>query len=96
MVSPERKRAAVRHLQRKGLSSERRACELLKVSRSSLYYIPRQRSDENALRAKIKQLASENGGYGYRRVWTLLREAGWQVNHKRVHRIWKEEGLSLS
>jgi len=95
MVSPERKRAGVRHLQAEGLSSQRRACDLVEVSRSSLYYPPRKRPDEEALRAKIRQLARGNRRYGCRRVWAILRRDGWQVNHKRVHRIWKQEGLSL-
>lgn len=94
-MSPERKRAAVRHLQTEGLSSQRRGCDLVEVSRSTLYYTPRRRPDEEALRAKIKQLARQNRRYGCRRVWAILRREGWQVNHKRVHRIWKEEGLSL-
>jgi len=95
MVSPERKRAAVRHLQAKRLSSQRRACGLVEVSRSSLYYVPRKRPDDEALRARIKQLAKRKARYGYRRIWALLRREGWRVNHKRVNRIWKEEGLDL-
>jgi len=95
MVSPERKRAAVRHLQTEGLSSQRRGCALVEVSRSSLYYVPRRRPDDETLRARIKQLAERKRRYGYRRVWADLRREGWQVNHKRVHRIWKQEGLSL-
>jgi putative transposase len=95
MVSPKRKRAAVRHLQAKGLSSQRRACWLVEVSRSSLYYVPRKRPDDDALRARIKQIAEDRQYYGYRLVWGQLRREGWGVNHKRVHRIWREEGLDL-
>lgn len=95
MVSPERKRAAVRHLQAKRLSSQRRACWLVEVSRSSLYYVPRKRPDDDALRARIKQMAKERSYWGYRLVWGQLRREGWRVNHKRVHRIWREEGLDL-
>ena len=39
------------------------------------------------------RLASLYGGYGYRRVTALLRAEGWEVNHKRVERIWRREGL---
>ncbi|MEA3400603.1 MAG: IS3 family transposase, partial [Armatimonadota bacterium] len=67
----------------------------MEVSRSSLYYVPRKRPDDEALRARIKQLAKAKSRYGYRRIWALLRREGWPVNHKRVHRIWKEEGLDL-
>jgi transposase InsO family protein len=44
---------------------------------------------------KIHKLAIRNGRYGYRRIAVLLRREGWKVNRKRVHRIWKAEGLSL-
>ncbi len=94
-MSPARKRAAVRHLQAKRLSSQRRACWLVEVSRSSLYYVRRKRPDEDALRARIKQIAKQRSYWGYRLVWGQLRREGWRVNHKRVHRIWREEGLDL-
>ena len=41
------------------------------------------------------ELATQYGRYGYRRVTGLLREAGWRVNHKRVERIWRQEGLKV-
>jgi len=47
------------------------------------------------LRARIIELATQYGRYGYRRVTALLRNEGWQVNHKRVERIWRQEGLKL-
>jgi len=43
----------------------------------------------------IIQLASAYGRYGYRRITALLRHAGWRVNHKRVERIWRREGLKV-
>lgn len=95
MVSPERRRSAVRHLQAKRLRSQRRGCALVGLSRSSFAYRPRRRPDEKALRARVKQLAKRKRRYGCRRIWALLRREGWAVNHKRVHRIWKDEGLSL-
>jgi len=95
MVSPQRRRAAARHLQREGLRSQRRACALVGVSRSSLSYQPRRRPDEEALRAEISRLCKAKGYYGYRRIWVKLERAGWAINHKRVHRIWKELGLRL-
>ena len=69
---------------------------MVELSRSSLYYLPLRRAEEEAaLRARIKQLARNKRRYGYRRVWMTLRREGWVVNHKRVHRICKELGLSL-
>ena len=73
--------------------SERRACRVLGQSRSTQR---RQRvvpSDEPRLVREIIDLASQYGRYGYRRVTELLRRRGWKVNHKRVERIWKQEGL---
>jgi transposase InsO family protein len=47
------------------------------------------------LRAEIIQLALKYGRYGYRRITALLQQDGWRVNHKRVERIWQEEGLKV-
>ncbi len=58
-------------------------------------YIARQRRDEAALIKEIHKLAIRHSRYGYRRISVLLRRGGWQVNRKRVHRIWKSEGLRL-
>ena len=52
-------------------------------------------SDEGALRGDIVRLASRFGRYGYRRVTDMLRIEGWVVNHKRVERIWRQEGLKV-
>ena len=53
------------------------------------------RSDEAVLTADIIRLASQYGRYGYRRITALLRHEGWSVNHKRVERIWRREGLKV-
>lgn len=45
--------------------------------------------------ATIIELATQYGRYGYRRVTALLRSEGWRVNHKRVERIWRQEGLKV-
>jgi len=51
--------------------------------------------DEVELRSDIIRLASKYGRYGYRRIAALLHVEGWRVNHKRVERIWREEGLKV-
>lgn len=51
--------------------------------------------DERLLVARIIELASEYGRYGYRRITELLRREGWRVNHKRVARLWRREGLKV-
>jgi transposase InsO family protein len=58
-------------------------------------YIARRRRDEAELIKKIHKLAIRNSRYGYRRITVLLRREGWRINRKRVHRIWKSEGLGL-
>ncbi len=58
-------------------------------------YVARKRRDEARLVKKIHKLAIRNSRYGYRRITVLLRREGFRVNRKRVHRIWKSEGLGL-
>lgn len=73
--------------------SERQACRVLQQPRSTQRYQKEVPEDEELLRMKVIKLASAYGRYGYRRVTALLRNQGWIVNHKRVERIWREEGL---
>jgi putative transposase len=75
--------------------SERRACRVLRQHRSVQRYATQPRDDEDALTATIVQPASPFGQYGYRRITALLRHAGWDVNLKRVERIWRREGLRV-
>ena len=75
--------------------SERRVCKVLGQHRSSQRKLPRGRADEDALTRAIIALASEYGRYGYRRIWALLRDRGWDVGLSRVARIWRREGLKV-
>ena len=75
--------------------SERRACRVLGQHRSTQRHVPRGREDEERLVADMIELARQYGRYGYRRIAALLRHAGWQVNDKRVERLWKREGLKV-
>ena len=75
--------------------SERRACRTLGQHRSTQRKIPQGKEDEVRLTADIIELARQYGRYGYKRITALLREAGWRVNHKRVERIWRREGLKV-
>lgn len=59
------------------------------------HHYSKKAEDEDALRADIIRLAGLYGRYGYRRITALLRAEGWIVNHKRVERIWREEGLRV-
>ncbi len=75
--------------------SQRRACQVLSQYRSVQRYEPKPREDEAALTEAIITLAKQYGRYGYRRITALLRHQGWQVNFKRVERIWRREGLKV-
>jgi putative transposase len=83
----------VRFLVARGIS-QRRACVLLQVHRSTLDYQPRP--DHNPLlAAQVHELALRHPRYGYRRVWALLRRRGQPVNKKRVHRLWTRAKLQV-
>ena len=75
--------------------SERQACRVLGQPRTTQRYQPIIADDEDPLTAAIVRLAGQYGRYGYRRVTALLRGEGWHVNHKRVERIWRREGLKV-
>ena len=75
--------------------TERRACRILEQPRSTQRRCRHVPSDEPQLIRRIVELATEYGRYGYRRVTALLHREGWQVNHKRVERIWRQEGLKV-
>lgn len=75
--------------------SERRACRALGQPRSSQRYAPQASEAEERLTESIVSLATQYGRYGYRRITTLLQWDGWHVNHKRVERIWRQEGLKV-
>ena len=62
---------------------------------STQRHIRKVPEDEEKLVERIIDLASQYGRYGYRRITALLRNEGWQVNHKRVERIWRDEGLKV-
>ena len=64
-------------------------------ARSTQRYNTSRKTDEAALRSDIIKLATKYGRYGYRRIAALLRGSGWRVNHKRVERIWRQEGLKV-
>jgi putative transposase len=73
---------------------ERRACHVIPVHRSTQRY-RRIARDQTALRMRLRDLAGARVRYGYRRLQVLLQREGWQVNHKRIYRLYRLEGLSL-
>lgn len=83
------------HVSSKLPVSERRACTVLGQHRSTQRRLPVIRDDEAELTARIVELACQYGRYGYRLITGLLKNEGWRVNHKRVERIWRREGLKV-
>jgi len=71
-----------------------RACGLVGISRS-LYRYRSQRADAGPLRTRIEEIAAVKRRYGYRRVYLRLRREGWQVNRKRVYRLYRDAGLAV-
>jgi putative transposase len=93
-VKPAQKRELARFLRVGFGVSERRACRVVPIGRSSQRYRSRAQ-DQTALRLRLRDLAAARVRYGYRRLHVLLRREGWPVNHKRVYRLYRAEGLTL-
>jgi putative transposase len=92
-VTVAARREAVQLLVAQGLS-QRRACVLLQLRRSTFGY--QARPERNAeLNTQLRELARRHPRYGYRRVWALLRRRGQRVNQKHVHRLWKQARLQV-
>ena len=94
-MSPPRRRKAVEHLQRSFCVSERRACRVVGQPRSSQRHVSEKATKDAALCRRMVSISRENPRYGYRRVWALLRREGWEVNKKRVQRLWREADLKV-
>ena len=75
--------------------SERHACRLLGMGRSTYRYRARKAERDSPLRARLKELAGQRMRFGYRRLTALLVREGRVVNHKRVYRLYREEGLAM-
>lgn len=73
--------------------SERRACSLMGLSRTVLHYVARPTDD--TLQRRLIELAGERRRFGYRRLHTLLEREGFEANHKRVHRLYRQAGLAV-
>jgi putative transposase len=93
-MKPVRQREMVDHVRTAWQVSIRRACCALLVERSGYHYRPR-RAGQAPLSKRIKEIAETRVRYGYRRIHVLLRREGWQVNVKRVCRLYREQGLQL-
>jgi putative transposase len=94
-VRPAQRRAAVGYAQEQFGFSQRRACRLVGGARSTIRYPRRRRGDDEALRRRLRELATKRPRFGYRRLHVLLRREGIVVNHKRIERLYRDEGLAV-
>ncbi len=94
LLSPERRRRAVTVLQERYRASERFICRVVGQHRSTQRHGGKVVDLEEAkLRHRLREIAAEHIRWGRRMAYRLLRREGWTVNHKRVQRLWREEGL---
>lgn len=94
MGRPALRKQAVAYVMSHYCISQRRACTLIKMSRSTLYYLP-VRDPRPELRRRMKELAQIRIRYCYRRLHVLLKREGWQLGRKQCYRIYREEELQL-
>src|SRR6185295_15405587 len=98
LLSPTKRRQAVEHVRNsigRERVSERRACQVLGQPRSTQRREPQVPGNEPRLVRRMIELATQYGRYGYRRITALLQREHWRVNHKRVERLWRLEGLKV-
>ncbi len=94
MVTPDAKRDAVVHLCRQHGVSQRRACDVLQVDRSSIRYKSIRPNDDD-LREAMKRVAAERRRFGYRRIHVMLARQGITMNLKKLRRLYREEKLQV-
>lgn len=93
-MTTDQRRVVVTEIRRVAEVSERRACRYSGIHRSLCRYVSR-RPDDSALRLEITELAGIHPRWGVPRIVWRLRRNGWRDNHKRIERIYREEGLAV-
>jgi putative transposase len=93
--SPIKRQVTVKYEIKTHSVTERRACRVLSVNGTAYRYVPVKLPDEDDIRENIIYRACNFGRVGYRMVAGMMRNEGKEINHKRVERIWREEGLKL-
>ena len=92
MVRPGSRKQAVMYAQSRGLS-QRAACRLFSVPRSTLSYVPTLDLKDAPMMDQMAALAAKHPRYGYRRIRALLQRAGTSLSARRAHRLWRKAGL---
>src|SRR5438309_10930286 len=95
MVVPAGLRAVVSYVEVEYQMSERHACRLMGLGRTTHRYRARKAERDSELRARLKKLAAKRMRFGYRRLTAMLVREGMPTNHKRVYRLYREEGLAM-
>jgi putative transposase len=93
-MKPARRRELAQWIRDRYQVSCRRACALAEIWPNTWYYTSQAR-DTSALRMRIREIAQARPRFGYVRIWILLRREGWRDNKKRVHRLYRLEGLQV-
>ena len=94
MVSLADRRRGAKHLEKVLGVSERRACQVVEISRTTKRR-PSGRTEEQALVAKIHELSERYPRFGYRKIFDRLRTSGWRVGRERVRLLRRREGLRV-
>jgi transposase InsO family protein len=95
VVSASTKRQVVDHLVEAHEFSQRRACQTSGIARSTLRYRKRGRTQEVQMTAAVRDYAQRYRQHGYRHITALMQRDGHNVNHKRIERLWRQQGLQL-
>ncbi len=94
MVTPDRRRRAVMVLQERFGVSQRRACRVVGQHRSTQRREPRPEPvEDEKLRRRLRRFARRHPRLGWRKAHDVVRREGFVVNHKKIQRLWREEGL---
>jgi HTH-like domain len=95
-VSPAHRRAVAQELVKNKACSQRAACRILRLARSTFRYRGRGPTPkEERLRKRLLELSAEHPRYGYRRIMVLLRREGWRVGKRHIQRLRRDEGLRV-
>jgi putative transposase len=96
VVSPAHRRAAAQHVVAAGMCSQRAACQILRLARSTYGYRRRTPTPvEQRLRHRLHEFALKHPRYGYRRIAALLRQEGWRAGKRHIQRLRRAEGLRV-
>ncbi len=74
--------------------SQRKACELVGIA-PRVYRYQSTRRDDTEVRRRLVELSAERRRFGYRRLHILLKREGWELNWKKLYRLYKEERLTV-